>query len=319
MIKSLKNLRRIRDLGSGGYGCVELYTCPSSKQLFAVKRMFEGSTDAAIDEFKLMSNVVSPFVNRVSQVLVEDGNCYTIMPPLLGGTLQSITCGKSLCVEQIKFYIACVILGLEAMHDKGIVHRDIKPQNVVLDDNGYPCIIDFGISTNKTKMEQEVHGTLPYFSPEMGHAFLRGAPCIQDEKVDVWALGIMLYKILYGKFPYESLDELSKNVSFPSEVKVDEDLKSLILHLLSSKPSDRPTMAEIKKHSFFTSIDWKKLQEKKIKPPVPARKKLVKKKMNQAGPTRKCLFLEFRKKWSSKFNRYAKCLKRKMDTFLFSK
>lgn len=107
---------------------------------------------------------------------------------------------KKFSEKQIKFFAACLILGLKQIHKKSFIHRDIKPENIIVDDKGYLRITDFGISQPLEKHnENNTSGTPGYMAPEIlfhdKHSF----------EVDYYALGVILYELVEGKRPIQGL------------------------------------------------------------------------------------------------------------------
>ncbi|OCT99602.1 serine/threonine-protein kinase N1 [Xenopus laevis] len=140
--------------------------------------------------------------------------------------------------ERTRFYSACIVLGLQFLHDRNITHRDLKLENVLLDRDGYAKITDFGISKEGmsfTDRSQTQCGTLPYMAPEMFTQYP------YTRSVDWWGLGVCIYLMrlsqLLTKTPYRRLG---------SDINGAED---------------------VKKSDFFVGLDWEALQKKEVQPP----------------------------------------------------
>ena len=177
-------------------------------------------------------------------------------------------------VERAKFYAAQIVLAIEHLHKNDIIYRDLKPENVVLDADGYVVLTDFGLAkTNITNATPTYTfcGTPEYLAPEIlkgqGHA----------KSVDWWSLGILLYEMMVGLPPFysENINEmyeliLKAPLKFPNFIPA--DAQSLLRGLLEREEFKRlgggPTDAlEIKSHPFFSNIDWDQLYERKLEPP----------------------------------------------------
>ena len=166
----------------------------------------------------------------------------------------------------------------------GIAHRDLKPENILLNEDGYIKLCDFGSSViiRGTERETSFAGSPEYASPEMitysGHTFM----------TDWWSLGILIYELLYGNTPFFNMDKTrmfdlinTGSISFPKFIqiegedkprnyKVSDEAKNLISHLLEKDPGTRlgrNGLKEIKKHPFFSGINFDDLIKKKVKPP----------------------------------------------------
>jgi serine/threonine protein kinase len=173
--------------------------------------------------------------------------------------------------KKAAFYIAEILLALEFLHSKGILYRDLKPENVLVDKDGHICLADFGLSKLGFLEDQRAFsfcGTPEYLAPEI---ILRAG---HNTSVDYWCLGILLYEMLCGSPPYESecRQTLFKKItSKPVKPKsgFSKNAKDLITALTRINPADRLTDPEIiKQHAFFNDIDWVKLINKQVQPPI---------------------------------------------------
>jgi serine/threonine protein kinase len=175
-------------------------------------------------------------------------------------------------VEIARFYSAQIVLSLEYLHNKNLIYRDLKPENVLVDTNGYLKLADFGFIKQLNNYEKTYTfcGTPEYLAPEiiknMGYS----------HSVDWYALGIFIYELLYGIPPFMANDPmeifemvLKKKMLFPKIF--DKDAKSLIKKLCHHDLTSRfgnlvGGVNDIKKHRFFETIDWVSLYQMKINP-----------------------------------------------------
>lgn len=203
-------------------------------------------------------------------------NLYLVMDLLTGGDLRYHICHKKkFSEEQTKFFIACVLLGLEYIHSKNVIHRDIKPENLVCDDKGYIAITDFGVAKKNMKdNSSETSGTPGYMAPEV--------LCAQNHSfpVDFFALGVMGYEFMLGVRPYlgRSRKEI-KEVVLNKQARVHKrdippgwSLESVdfINLMLQRKPSHRlgyNGITEVKAHPWFDGFNWEELYKKKMMSP----------------------------------------------------
>jgi len=175
--------------------------------------------------------------------------------------------------------LAQIGTGLETMHHKyHIIHRDVKPENILLDQNGWCSIIDFNMAIKAdnddlviSNPQHQFYGTIPYIAPEMLSGF------DYSYKVDWWSMGVMAYEFAYGKRPFsasrgEGTSEKKKilnciqKTSIPSlfNDSVPSDLNELIRGLLHKNPEKRFGSKEFKAHKFFHNINWDDVVSKKI-------------------------------------------------------
>ena len=273
-------------IGRGGYGKVykvrEKVTgkCYALKQMTKAKIIAEGSEVSVIRERIFLAKLHSPFIVNMLLSFQNKNNLFLLMELLTGGDLRYhlLNYNFFFTETQIKFLMTNIILSLEYIHHKGIVHRDLKPENIMLNTQGYAKLTDFGISCLKKKLDfKDDSGTPAYMAPET----MIGEK--QDYSVDYYSLGVIGYELLKGRVPYDAndreeiLDLMSNDVI---NLKNDEKLKSnysefcldFINKLLKRKPSERIGYKdgeyELKKHSFFTGIDWDSINKMKYKSPL---------------------------------------------------
>jgi len=183
--------------------------------------------------------------------------------------------------EDAHFYAGCVISAFEYIHGQGVAYRDLKPENLLMDHNGYLKVVDFGFAK---KIPFEKNGTLhtksftlcgtpEYLSPEL--VLSRG----HDKSVDYWALGCLIYELMVGRTPFQDDNQAeifkkiihsSKSLAFPKGF--DPDATDMIKKLLAPNPAFRlgnllGGVREIMDHAFFRGFDWKALIAKQVEPP----------------------------------------------------
>lgn len=175
-----------------------------------------------------------------------------------------------------KFYAAGILEGLTYMHRRHIVYRDLKPENVLLDSDGYPVIVDFGFSKVVTDKTYTFCGTPLYLAPEI--VLSRG----HDRAVDYWSLGCLIYEMLFGATPFyeRGIDQkgLFKNIvrgkwKLPGGgSKLSKHALDLIYGMLEKRPTERlgclaGGYRDVKDHPFFQEVNFNKLVKKQIKAP----------------------------------------------------
>lgn len=192
-----------------------------------------------------------------------------------GCELFEILCTKRrLDLHYVKYILAQLILALEHIHEKGYLHRDIKSENILVDNDGFIKLCDFGFSKKLTSHQKTYSfvGTLDYLSPEIilksGH----------NKMVDLWELGILTYELLTGSPPFhdkrgeeETMNNILKNpVNYP--LFMDDLAKEFIMGLLERNPNLRMCLSDCKSHRFFKEINWSKIRTKDFQIQHPKRK-----------------------------------------------
>nr|AML78457.1 putative LOV domain-containing protein [Heliotropium calcicola] len=297
---SLKHFKPIKPLGSGDTGSVHLVELYGTGQLFAMKAMDKGvmlnrnKVHRACAEREILDMMDHPFLPALYASFQTPTHVCLITDYYPGGELFMLLDRqptKVLKEDAVRFYAAEVIVALEYLHCQGIIYRDLKPENILLQSNGHVSLTDFDLSCltsckpqllipdiNEKKKGQKSQqspifmaepmrasnsfvGTEEYIAPEI----ITGAG--HTSAVDWWALGILLYEMLYGYTPFRGKTRqktftniLQKDLKFPGSIKVSLQAKQLIYRLLHRDPKNRlgsrEGANEVKKHSFFNGINW---------------------------------------------------------------
>lgn len=188
-----------------------------------------------------------------------------------------------------------IVLSLEQMHSHGVIYRDLKPQNVLIDELGYPMITDFGFSKMLNLKGNDLPGLPPQTMSFVGTPAYMAPELIKRryyaELVDWWAMGILVYEVLCGDVPfddhggdYESmLREINQGLMFPKDLS--KDTQAFVSSLLHKNPDDRLGAngpEEIRAHPWFTGVDWQALLEKRV--PSPLSSMIPKRTRTEKGP-----------------------------------
>ena len=192
-----------------------------------------------------------------------------------GGKLRSfLNEQKKLQLEHVKFYIGNMIIILETLHKNHIIYRDLKPDNLLIKENGYLTILDLSYSKELIKdsdLTYSLCGTPNYLAPEI--ILNKG----YNYSVDYWSLGVILFEMLVGIDPFHNKDPLliyqnilTNKIHFPKII--DRDAKTLINHLLVSDPSKRYGCLinganDIKNHRLYNDFRWRKLYDNTLDAP----------------------------------------------------
>jgi eukaryotic-like serine/threonine-protein kinase len=216
-----------------------------------VPDIVEGSTtfDRFLREFDLVAHLRHPNIARIYDIGIADDHLYLAMEFFPGGDLRS-RMRERLDPQQALGYVRQMAAALGALHEVGVLHRDVKPGNLLLRDDGSAAFIDFGLA-RQLGLESDItgvgaiFGTPHYMSPEQGH----GAPL--DERSDLYSLGVVLFEMLTGAKPYIAETPLAviymhANSPVPRLPQQLAHLQPLLDGLLAKQPADRlPSAAAI--------------------------------------------------------------------------
>lgn len=226
-------------------------------------------------ERKVLQSIDHPFIVSLRFAFQNDAKLYMILDYFTGGELFFHLKNKGkFDLYRAKFYAAEIASALECLHNNKIVYRDLKPENVLLDNEGHIKLTDFGLSKDDVSANEITHtfcGTPEYLAPEVIHGQGYG------QAVDWWSLGTLLYEMLTGLPPFynQNLQMMYEKIirgklTFPDYL--DADARSLLSGLLQRDPKKRLGSGEngsndIKNHPFFSEIDWVKLDNKELPAP----------------------------------------------------
>jgi CRP-like cAMP-binding protein len=289
-----KDLVRIGMLGCGGFGTVELYEHKKSGQTFAMKGMSKGyivktgMQESVMNEKNILMMTNSKFIIKLYETYNGVQSLYFLMEPALGGELYATYNRKGFhgSARHAKFYAAGVVLAFEHLHERRIVYRDLKPENLLLNELGKLKLTDMGLAKFAIGKTYTTCGTPDYFAPELiassGHT----------NALDWWTLGILIFEMMSGHPPFESAypmqiySKVIKGINkVPMPTKCQGSVAELIKALLKNDPSERlPMLAggikNVKNHSWFETFDWEAMENCTLEPPY---KPVVKSKKDLAN------------------------------------
>jgi len=244
------------------------------KEMSKVKIIDRRSEKSIKTEREFLSKLRHPFIVNMNCAFQDYENLYLVMDLLTGGDLRYHLCKfRHFSEEETKFFIACLLLGLEYIHSNNIIHRDIKPENLVFDEKGYLRITDFGVAKiRKEDNSSETSGTPGYMAPEVLMAQNHSFP------VDFFAIGVMGYEFMLGQRPYIGRNRKEiKHQVLRKQAKIKEDdiidgwskeSVEFINSCLKRKDSRRlgftGGVRDLKNHIWFKNYDWDSLFNKTL-------------------------------------------------------
>ena len=233
-------------------------------------------TRYALTERNVLSISNHPFIVSLQYAFQTEDRLFLVMEYWPGGDLSDyLEAEEYFSEDRARLYISEIILAIEDLHSRGIIFRDLKPDNIVLDKNGHWKLTDFGLSKEgllENNMAKSFWGSYAYLAPEMIKKVGHG------KNVDWYLLGVLLYEMLEGIPPFYDHDKdiLFKNI-LNNPVELAEELslevQDLILRLLHKNPEkrlgNRNGAKDIMRHPWFSEIDWKDVERRRTFPPFP--------------------------------------------------
>lgn len=267
-----------RTVGTGSFGRVRLIKHKTSGRHFALKCMIKSEivrlkqVDHIYSEVKILSALSHPLLVGMEGLAQDSTYIYIMLEFVPGGELFTyLRTATSLPDQHAAFYAAQVVLMFEHLHSLDIVYRDLKPENVLIDAQGFLKLTDFGFAKKVEGRTYTLCGTPEYLAPEILMQKGHGKP------VDWWCLGVLAYEMLVGVDPFSDDNPMTvyQNIlrgklRFPADVS--KDAKSLIKHLLTADLDKRygnlsNGVADIKNHRWFAAVDWNGVLSKSVAVP----------------------------------------------------
>eukprot|EP00475_Leptophrys_vorax_P041807 TRINITY_DN78877_c0_g1_i1.p1 TRINITY_DN78877_c0_g1~~TRINITY_DN78877_c0_g1_i1.p1 ORF type:complete len:468 (-),score=149.75 TRINITY_DN78877_c0_g1_i1:86-1489(-) len=309
----MDEFEKLKIIGRGAFGEVMIVRKKDSQEIFAMKVMRKidmikkNQVQHIRAERDLLSLADNPWVVKLFYSFQDDIKLYLVMEYLPGGDLMTVLMKRDILTEEeTRFYIAETVQAIHSVHTMDYIHRDLKPDNILLGKDGHIKLTDFGLckaiendaksvitkyqeattaqsredslkaeKPNKGKRHRKLAystvGTPDYIAPEVFERKGYGNEC------DWWSLGVIMYECIVGYPPFFSEDPLTtcrkivnwrKSLEFPNDVELSDNAVSLIKALICDK-ADRLDYEGIKKHPFFAKINWDDLIGTMTPPIVP--------------------------------------------------
>lgn len=278
----IADIRKHKMLGMGAFGKVWLATTRGSRKPYALKMITKrqvieaGQVKGVLREKQIMASIEHPFILPLNGSFQDADFLYLLLPVHQGGELFNVVHTNDrdgLDNDASQFYGACILEALGYLHARNIVYRDMKPENALIDKDGYCIMVDFGFAKIVVDKTYTLCGTPEYLAPEIimskGH----------DKAVDYWSFGVLIYEMLVGQSPFYmygtdqvSLFKRIVMVKYQCPSYVSDDAKDLLKKLLTRRQASRfgnlsRGHLDIVDHPWFKTLDFAKLNERKLKAP----------------------------------------------------
>jgi len=209
----LSDLIYYKNLGIGSYGIVSLVQNKKNDYFYAIKNistkqiLCEKLMNSLELEKSILLKVDHPFIVKLVKTLKDEKNIYYLMDYLKGKELFDVLREIGLLNKpQAQFYIGSIMLAVQYLHERKFLFRDIKPENIIVLENGYIKLIDFGTAKEIKDKTKSIIGTAQYMAPEV----ILGE--LYSFEIDYWSIGICLYEFCCGMLPFGENEEDPTNI-----------------------------------------------------------------------------------------------------------
>ncbi|XP_016527984.1 citron Rho-interacting kinase [Poecilia formosa] len=235
------------------------------------------------EERRILALNSSPWIPQLLFAFQDKDHVYLAMEYLPGGDLMSLLnrYEDQFDESMAQFYLAELVEAIQAVHQLGYVHRDVKPENILIDRTGHIKLADFGsaakLTANKTVNKKFPVGTQDFLSPEVLTVINGGSQSTYGVECDWWSLGVIAYEMIYAKSPFSdatstktinNILNFQRYLKFPEEPHASKQFVDLVRGLLCGA-RERLGYQGLRCHAFFSNVDWNNLRQ--VPPPfVPA-------------------------------------------------
>lgn len=277
---SISDFTIVKNIGKGAFGKVVLAEFSQDETLYAIKLiekrevLKKSLVRYVINEKRVLQSVNFPFVVQLKYFFVDYKYMYFVMPFIPGGDFNYYLFKQKLLNEShARFYIGQLILALEYLHYMGLIHRDVKPENIIIDVFGYLKLGDFGqcVKCFDNDRTWTIAGTPDYMAPEV--IVGKGYDCA----VDWWSLGVVTFQTCAGQLPFASKDidglyKLILTVKYHCPEHFSRHLKSFVKGLLVNNSSDRianrsKRATKLKTMTWLKGMNWLGLLNRTLEAP----------------------------------------------------
>ncbi|XP_074643969.1 rho-associated protein kinase 2-like [Tubulanus polymorphus] len=277
----------LKVIGRGAFGEVHLVRHKATKQVYAMKllskfEMIKRSDSAFFwEEREIMANANSEWIVQLHFSFQDTKSLYMVMDYMPGGDLVNLMGNYDIPEKWARFYCAEVVLALDAIHSMNFIHRDVKPDNMLIDGSGHLKLADFGTCMRMDKdgmvTSDTAVGTPDYISPEVLKS--QGGNGYYGRECDWWSVGVVLYEMLVGETPfyadslvgtYGKIMDHKNSLAFPDDIEISSKAKALICAFLTDRMErlGQHGIEEIKSHPFFKNDQWDWSNIRQCVPPV---------------------------------------------------
>lgn len=275
---TLEDFVLLKTVGKGSFGKVVQVRHKGDGNIYAMKILKKEMVirrrqyEHTLSERRILENINHPFIVSLRFAFQSESRLYMVFDFFNGGELYHYLSetGK-FSEDRARFYCAEIMSGLGYLHERGIVYRDLKPENLILDSEGHIRIADFGLSKENVEGDNitSICGTPEYLAPEI----LRKRP--YGASVDWWSLGTLLYEMITGLPPYYDRNRqtmyrkiLEADMEPPDHMSL--EAVDLCQKMLIREPTLRlgyNGVKELQEHAFFAGLDWEALNRREVSPP----------------------------------------------------
>lgn len=274
----LEDFELLKVLGKGAFAKVVLAQKKDNKKYYAIKILKkkriiqENQLQHTMAEKTILQHVNHQFLVGLEYAFQTETKLYFVLEFMVGGEMfQHLRTAGRFTEDRTKFYAVSIVLGIGFLHERNYIYRDLKLENLLLDDKGYAVLTDFGLAkfVPTNQKTQTFCGTPDYLAPEVvlqtGH----------NRTADWWSLGVLIYEMIHGRTPFfsQTVDEmyhniLNKQVIFDSNIAISANARDIIVRLLERDPNKRfgvqGDSQEILSHPWFADINVSLILQRKI-------------------------------------------------------